>query len=133
MARAAGLSEQQIKVSTEDKLKQVKQAMARDAWLANLWTYDPAPTLTKVLCPVLALNGELDKQVDPTVNLAAIEAALKMGGNKSYTIRVLPKLNHLLQTASTGGSQEYGQIEETVAPIAIKEVIQWLKKLPATK
>lgn len=133
LARAAGLSEQQIKVSTEDTLKQVKQAMARDAWLANSWTYDPAPTLTKVLCPVLALNGELDKQVDPTVNLAAIEAALKMGGNKSYTIRVLPKLNHLLQTASTGGSQEYGQIEETVAPIAIKEVIQWLKKLPATK
>ena len=133
MGRAAGLSEQQVKLSTEGGLQRVKQEMAKDAWLANFWTYDPAPTLEKVLCPVLAINGELDKQVDATVNLGAIEAALKKGGNKTYTVRVLPKLNHLLQTATTGSSQEYGQIEETVAPIALEEVIQWLKKLPATK
>jgi hypothetical protein len=133
MARAAGLNEQQIKLSTEGGLQRVKQEMTRDAWLANFWSYDPAPTLTKVLCPVLALNGELDKQVDATVNLAAIEAALKTGGNKNYTVRVLPKLNHLLQTASTGSAQEYGQLEETVATIALEEVIQWLKKTTATK
>ncbi len=133
MGRAAGLSEQQIKLSTEGGLQRVKQEMTRDPWLANFWTYDPAPTLTKVLCPVLALNGELDKQVDASVNLAAIEEALKKGGNKSYTVQVLPRLNHLLQNATTGSAQEYGQIEETVAPIAVQEVIQWLKKLPATK
>ena len=133
MARAAGLSEEQIKMATEGGLQRVKQEMTKDTWLANFWTYDPAPTLAKVLCPVLALNGELDKQVDATLNLGAIEAALKQGGNKNYTLRVLPKLNHLLQTATTGAAQEYGQLEETVSPIALEEVIQWLKKVPATK
>ena len=133
MARAAGLSEEQIKMATEGGLQRVKQEMTKDTWLANFWTYDPAPTLAKVLCPVLALNGELDKQVDATLNLGAIEAALKQGGNKNYTLRVLPKLNHLLQTATTGAAQEYGQLEETVSPVALEEVIQWLKKVPATK
>ena len=43
--------------------------------------YDPAPTLRKVTCPVLALNGELDLQVPSSLNLPAIKKALEAGGN----------------------------------------------------
>jgi uncharacterized protein len=36
--------------------------------------YDPRPALRKATCPVLALNGGKDLQVDARVNLQAIEA-----------------------------------------------------------
>lgn len=109
-----------------------KQAQV-DPWMGYFWKYDPATALKKVTCPVLAINGELDLQVNAAINLGAIEAALKAGGNKNITIKTLPKLNHLFQTAETGSGQEYGKIEETVAPIALEEVTNWLKRASATK
>ncbi len=40
-------------------------------------TYDPRPTLRRLKCPVLAINGEKDLQVLPKENLDAIRAALE--------------------------------------------------------
>ena len=71
-------------------------------WLKFFLTYDPKPTLSKVKCPVLAINGEKDLQVPPKENLSAIEEALVAGGNKNFTVKELPGLNHLFQTAQTG-------------------------------
>jgi len=78
-------------------------------WLKFFLTYDPRPTLSKVKCPVLAINGEKDLQVPPKENLSAIEEALKAGGNQNYTIKELPGLNHLVQTAQTGVPAEYAK------------------------
>jgi hypothetical protein len=97
-------------------------------WLRFALAYDPAPALRKVKCPVLAINGELDLQVDPDQNLPAIEAALKEGGNKDVTIAKLPKLNHLFQTAKTGLPAEYSQSEETMAPVALNTISEWIGK-----
>jgi hypothetical protein len=97
-------------------------------WLRFALTYDPAPALRKVKCPVLAINGELDLQVDPDQNLPAIEAALKEGGNKDVAIAKLPKLNHLFQTAKTGLPAEYSQSEETMAPAALHTISEWIGK-----
>lgn len=55
---------------------------------------------------MLAINGEKDFQVPPKENLAAIEQALKAGGNQNYTIEEIPGLNHLFQTAQTGSRSE---------------------------
>jgi uncharacterized protein len=129
LTKAAGGSES---VAITQLAAVEKQAQV-DPWMGYFWKYDPATALKKVKCPVLALNGERDLQVNAEVNLAAIEAALKAGGNKSYTIKTLPKLNHLFQTAETGSGQEYGKIEETVAPIALEEVTNWLKRASARK
>ena len=131
--RAAGMSEEMATSNAKMNLEKMEANLAMDPWLANFWVYDPATALKKVKCPVLALNGAMDKQVNAEVNLGAIEAALKEAGNKNVTARILPKLNHLFQTAITGAGQEYGKIEETVAPIALDEVTQWLKKTLATK
>ena len=59
--------------------------------------YDPAPALKKVTCPVLALNGERDLQVDADQNINAIRSALEEGGNRKVTTKVFPRLNHLFQ------------------------------------
>ncbi len=98
-------------------------------WFKYFVKYDPAPTLEKVKCPVLAINGEKDLQVPPKENLSAIENALKKGRNKNYEIKELPGLNHLFQTSKTGSVTEYGQIEETISPIALETMLSWLKKV----
>ncbi|HVA46903.1 MAG TPA: alpha/beta fold hydrolase [Pirellulales bacterium] len=89
-------------------------------------TYDPTPTLLKVRCPVLALNGEKDIVVASRENLMAIEAALMAGGNQQFTIRPLPKLNHFFQTCETGSFGECSSIEETLAPVVLEVIGDWI-------
>jgi len=98
-------------------------------WFRFFLTYDPVPVLEKIKCPVLALNGEKDLQVPPKEDLAAIEKALKKGGNKNYKTLLLPRLNHLFQTAQTGSPNEYGKIEETFSPVALGAIGDWLKEI----
>ncbi len=89
-------------------------------------TSDVGPTLRQVRCPVLALNGSKDCQVPPKENLGRIESELKAGGNKDYTIRELPGLNHLFQTCGTGAGSEYIKIEETMSPLALQTISEWI-------
>ena len=104
----------------------VKQSSS--PWIRFFVLYDPAPALTKVRCPVLAIAGELDLQVLPDQNLPAIETALKQGGNKDVTVLGLPGLNHLLQPAKTGLPGEYAQIEQTMAPAALDRITAWIRE-----
>jgi fermentation-respiration switch protein FrsA (DUF1100 family) len=110
---------------------QLQQATAQFEALLSPWfrfflTHDPAPTLRKVRCPVLAINGEKDLQVAAKVNLAAIEGALKAGGNDDATMVELPGLNHLFQQATTGAPSEYGIIEETINEAALATICDWV-------
>jgi fermentation-respiration switch protein FrsA (DUF1100 family) len=95
-------------------------------WMRFFLTYDPRPTLMKVKCPVLAVNGEKDLQVPPEENLRAVEEALKAGGNKDYTVKEMPGLNHLFQTAQTGSPNEYSKLEETISPAALEFIGNWI-------
>lgn len=97
-----------------------------NAWFRYFLTYDPAPTLQRVTCPVLAVNGEKDLQVPPAENLSAIEAALQAGGNDAVTVVQLDGLNHLFQTAATGAPSEYAAIEETFSPQALSVIGDWI-------
>jgi len=103
--------------------------MLGDTWMQYFLTYDPRPTLRKVKCPVLVVNGDLDLQVVPDQNVPAIEKALRAGGNDRVATKVFPKLNHLFQPATTGAPNEYGQIEETFSVEALGYVTEWLLKL----
>ncbi|MGE5599306.1 MAG: alpha/beta hydrolase family protein [Bacteroidota bacterium] len=95
-------------------------------WFRFFLTYDPIPALRQVECPVLALNGVKDLQVPCEDNLGAIEAALREGRTRDYTVKRLPDLNHLFQTCRTGHPAEYGLIEETLAPQVLETVGDWL-------
>jgi fermentation-respiration switch protein FrsA (DUF1100 family) len=88
--------------------------------------FDPRPTLAKVHCPILAINGEKDIQVDAKENLPEIKKAAESGGNKDVTVKELPGLNHLFQTTKTGAVSEYGRIEETFAPVALETIAAWI-------
>ena len=108
------------------RMAQVRQVSS--PWFRFFVTYDPAPMLEKVKCPVLAINGDKDLQVPAKENLEAIEKALKAGGNKDVTIKEFPGLNHLFQPAKTGLPTEYGRIETTFAPEALELIAEWITK-----
>lgn len=95
-------------------------------WFRYFLQFDPADALRRIRAPVLALGGERDFQVPARDNLAAIEAALRAGGNADYTVRELPELNHLFQTSRTGSASEYAAIEETFDPDALVLVGDWI-------
>jgi fermentation-respiration switch protein FrsA (DUF1100 family) len=98
-------------------------------WFKYFLRFDPVPVLEKVKCPVLAINGEKDLQVPPKENLSAIESALKKGGNKNFEVKMLPGLNHLFQTSTTGAISEYGKNEETISPTTLKIMLDWIKRI----
>ena len=97
-------------------------------WYLHFMRYDPAQDLKKLKCPVLALNGEKDIQVDATMNLAAIQERITGNGNKNVTVKAYPNLNHLFQTCKKGTLAEYGQLEETINPEVLKDIIEWIRK-----
>ena len=87
---------------------------------------NPEQYLSKVRCPVLAINGEKDLNVPPKDHLTAIEKALKKGGNKNYTVKELPGLNHSFQTCKTGRIEEVAQIDETISPNVLDMITVWI-------
>ena len=95
-------------------------------WFRFFVTYDPRPSLTKVRCPVLALSGSKDLQVPPKENLAELKKAFAAGANTHVTLKELPGLNHLFQTAEKGLPDEYARIEETFAPAALAAMGDWI-------
>jgi pimeloyl-ACP methyl ester carboxylesterase len=118
----------------EAKKVQQKRLATMDAefrWMVSPWyrfflVYDPRTALETVQCPVLALNGSKDAQVLPKENLAEIDKVLEKAGNKDFTVKELPNLNHLFQTCNTGTLTEYATIEETFAPAALEIIGDWI-------
>jgi pimeloyl-ACP methyl ester carboxylesterase len=96
-------------------------------WMQYFIKYDPASTLEKVKCPLLALNGEKDWQVPAQVNLEAIRSALTQGGNKRVMTKEIPGLNHLFQECKTGLPAEYASLEQTFSPVALGEILTWIE------
>ena len=97
-------------------------------WFRSFLKTNPVDYLQKLTIPILAINGEKDTQVDYKKNLTAIEASLKKGSNKHYTIKIYPKLNHLFQKSTTGEIDEYVKIEQTISPEVLSDITMWIQK-----
>ena len=97
-------------------------------WTQFFIKYDPTTALKKVKVPVLAVNGEKDLQVPADIDLKVIKETLEKSGNKKVTTIKFPNLNHLFQECQTGLVSEYGKIEQTFSPSALKEITDWIIK-----
>ena len=117
---------EQKALGSRDPWVQQQVAILESRWFRVFVAHDPRSTLGEVKCPVLAINGEKDLQVDADQNLPEIEKALAAAGNQDVTTVKLDGLNHLFQTCVTGAPSQYGKIEETFAPLALKTVADWI-------
>lgn len=96
---------------------------SRSNWYDAFLGIDARKYLEQVKCPVLAVNGERDTQVSPA-NLDVVKALVP----GAQTL-LLPELNHLLQHATTGEMEEYGEIRETISPEALAAMAAFIKGL----
>ena len=94
-------------------------------FIKRLYFYDPQPTLRQLHTPTLAIWGELDNNIVAAKNKPAWEAALKAGGNRDYTLRVLPKANHAMWEAKIGSNAEMKSLNRFV-PEYFATVEDWL-------
>lgn len=93
-------------------LESVKRnSAARNGYFDSLVSLDPTDALRKIECPVLAINGTKDVQVEADANLGAIA-----GYVPHAETRRMEGLNHLMQHAATGDVGEYHNISETISP-----------------
>ena len=93
-------------------------------YIRHFLTVDVGKLLPEIKCPVLALNGNKDTQVDCDANTTRIEKGL---ANCKHSIKKIDGVNHLFQHCNTGIVTEYQQIEETIAPEVLQEVAKWIK------
>lgn len=93
-------------------------------YIRHFLTVDVGKLLPKKKCPVLALNGTKDTQVDCDANTTRIEKGL---ANCKHSIKKIDGVNHLFQHCNTGIVTEYQQIEETISPEVLQEVAKWIK------
>ncbi|MBF6354813.1 alpha/beta fold hydrolase [Nocardia higoensis] len=93
-------------------------------YYASFVTYDPAPALSALRIPVLALYGGKDLQVLTSQNERPARDLL--AANPAATVHVFPEANHLMQPATTGSLEEYAAIETTIDPQVLTYVTDWL-------
>lgn len=103
---------------------QAVQAQLNMPYLRYFVKLDVSQRLGKVACPVLALNGTRDTQVDAARNLGALKQGLP--ASTPTRIESCEGLNHLFQHCTTGLSDEYPVLEETFAPEVLALIASWL-------
>ena len=122
-----GSAGRQVPAEQLDTLTDQAMATFTLPWMQWFIKHDPRPTLRKVKCPILALNGTRDLQVLADENLTAIEMALGTSVNRDVTVKRLEGLNHLFQEAKVGTVEEYATISQTISPAVLDEITAWLR------
>jgi len=89
-------------------------------WFFALFHLDPKTYIKKVQCPVIAINGEKDLQVDAVANQQLMRKYLNKKINHQYFI--IPNANHILQPCTTGSPSEYGKIEQTIGKETLDKI-----------
>ena len=112
---------------TKEKYINVLLSQMYLPWYLYFIKYDPDIYLQKIHSKILALDGDKDIQVIAKSNLSSMETSLKKGPSKNITFLELKGLNHLFQHCNTCTPQEYGKLEETIAPEALETISNWLK------
>lgn len=93
-------------------------------YMINFLALDARDFIGNITCPVLALNGTKDNQVDHESNLDAIRNGLPPGSISR--IESIEGVNHLFQHCDTGAVAEYRAIEETIAPEVLEKIVCWM-------
>jgi len=135
IARAVSFMDQKFEVArTGEGWADLQASMARAAregWLSyvnpppslenlrwnwdHVLSYDPAPALEAITCPVLVLYGGLDSIVPARIHRDRMKAMLERAHTRDVTIKVFEQANHAFLEAVTGGRRETPALKGFVA------------------
>lgn len=113
------------KMTVMDKVAAIQNLCT--PWFYELLKYQPKQSLKKIQCPVLAIGGTKDTQVEAKSNLPLMEKYLPK--NPSHQFVTIESANHLLQICETGQLEEYAKIEQTISPEVLTIISEWLSKI----
>ena len=103
---------------------QIKQMLS--SWMRFFLKYDPATDIRNIHIPAFVLFGGKDVQVLAEPNAEAFKNNIP-STNKKTEVKIYPDKNHLFQNAVTGMGSEYQQIEETINPEVLQDIVGWIK------
>jgi hypothetical protein len=107
-------------------LRRLDSAATGNVWLRFFLTYDPLPTARKVRTPTLILQGATDSQITPE-QAEKLATAIRQGGNRDVTVRVLPNHNHLFLLDPDGSFLHYGKLKENrIGPEVLGLIADWV-------
>lgn len=90
-------------------------------WMRYFLAMDPTSDIAKIKCPLLAINGALDLQVEADSNLDGFAKHCPHA-----EIQKIEGLNHLFQNTKTGATSEYGELEESFDPKVLQMMSDWI-------
>lgn len=94
-----------------------------NVWMREFLAFQTADYLIKLELPILAIHGEKDVQVTPKTNSDGF------ANYPNVERKIMPGLNHLMQTCDMCTMQEYGAIEETLSPEVLRVISEWILKV----
>jgi pimeloyl-ACP methyl ester carboxylesterase len=113
-----------IKASSQDSFRVQLVAKVNAKWMREFLAYDPTEDLTKITCPILAITGAKDIQVDPD-NLERMAGLVKA----PFERHVVPDVTHLLR--SDDGPPRLSTYKEQVTrrldPRVVRLILDWLE------
>ena len=114
---------QRLLESTEDVLR-VDGADLPARWFREYMAHDPADDLRAIRCPVLAITGRNDVQVDPD-DVARLRQLL----DSAFSGATPEALTHILRRHPTRGFATYpAQLKHPVDPELLEQVCTWVAR-----
>ena len=93
-------------------------------WYKRFLALDPSDAISRITCPVMAVNGTLDFQVDCKENLDNLKKRLPASAKN--LIKSYEGINHLLVPCKTGYPTEYPILEGPVSEEIMKDIADWI-------
>ena len=109
--------------STSDTMRVQLVVKLNAKWMREFIAYDPAADLAKAGCPVLAITGENDIQVNPA-DVAAMEEIV----DGPFEGHVVPGVSHLLREGEPGTADYKRQLETPLDERVTSLIVQWLER-----
>jgi pimeloyl-ACP methyl ester carboxylesterase len=99
----------------------------------SLLVTDPAKLMPSVRQPLLIVQGDLDKQIEPANADRLEELAKRRKNAPSVEVVTVPGVNHLLVPATTGEPAEYADLRDRkVAAAVTSAIVAWLNRTSST-
>lgn len=93
---------------------------AQVPWMRWFIDHDPLPVARRVRAPVLVLQGATDRQVTPE-QADTLAAAIRAGGNRDVTVKLVPAVNHLFlaDPVGTADPAAYAALPDKRVPASV--------------